>query len=340
MLTHQFLGDYKKYGLCCYIKIASAHLRGWSYNDWVISDVNKTNCRTYLSTLQYCLMHPFNAEYSSWIDDKLTLKYILAGTAAGKYMPDYYYQISAKGRIEPLMDCPGRLKSKGAEGIIELLKAKQDLALKLIKGSLGKGFYHICMSDGDISVNGQVMDDCRFTAFINSLRGYIVTQYLKPHSSIARYNNRTPGCLRYILGRKKNGEWTNVYTFMRIGTVASGNVENFNAGGVLMEIDRHGGYDGGLVLANGGVRPVAVDMHPDSDAPLKGVIPMWNEVKEAARKVVAVMPQLTYAGFDFCITDNSEVKIIEINSLTSLDCMQTRRSILDYPGGQFFRELL
>lgn len=53
-----------------------------------------------------------------------------------------------------------------------------------------------------------------------------------------------------------------------------------------------------------------------------------------------VMPQMVYMGIDFCITNDNKVKIIEINSLTSLDSIQTDKSIYDTKGGEFFRERL
>ena len=51
-----------------------------------------------------------------------------------------------------------------------------------------------------------------------------------------------------------------------------------------------------------------------------------------------VMPQMVYMGIDFCITNDNKVKIIEINSLTSLDCIQTDKSIYETEGGEFFKE--
>ena len=52
------------------------------------------------------------------------------------------------------------------------------------------------------------------------------------------------------------------------------------------------------------------------------------------------MPQLSYMGIDFCVTNDERVKVLEINSLTSLDCLQTDCSIFDVPGGSFFKERL
>ena len=52
------------------------------------------------------------------------------------------------------------------------------------------------------------------------------------------------------------------------------------------------------------------------------------------------MPQMSYMGIDFCVTNDDRVKIIEINSLSSLDSIQTNESIYTTPGGEFFKERL
>ncbi|WP_276911949.1 hypothetical protein [Hallella colorans] len=65
------------------------HLKGWSYNDWQICGITDKTRKQYLSTAEYASLHPLNGAYSTWIDDKLTLKYILHGTEAGQYMPNY-----------------------------------------------------------------------------------------------------------------------------------------------------------------------------------------------------------------------------------------------------------
>lgn len=48
------------------------------------------------------------------------------------------------------------------------------------------------------------------------------------------------------------------------------------------------------------------------------------------------MPQMKYMGFDFVVTDREQVKLLEINSLTSLDSIQLDRSILETENGKWF----
>lgn len=45
-------------------------------------------------------------------------------------------------------------------------------------------------------------------------------------------------------------------------------------------------------------------------------------------------------GIDFVVTSDERVKVLEINSLTSLDSIQLDSSILDTNAGDFYRELM
>ena len=71
-----------------------------------------------------------------------------------------------------------------------------------------------------------------------------------------------------------------------------------------------------------------------------GVIPYWQDIKRAAHTIADALPQMTYMGIDFCVTHDNRIKIIEINSLTSLDSFQIDKSIFDTTGGCIFRERL
>lgn len=341
MLTQLFIDDYKERKANVFA-LANAHLKGWSYNDWALLGITCDNERNYLSTRDYCSLHPFNGIYSSWIDDKLTLKYILHGTAAGNYMPEYYFQIFDNSKVLPLMDIKDFSYSYKLDDIADLLQSKGRLAFKLIRGSFGQGFYK---AKYDKNNTYWLNNDCftreEFIEKISELSGYIVTELLLPHPEFARYCDKSVGCLRYIVGRDISGNVVDIYSFMRIGTIKSNFVENFNAGGVLVILDLNNGYyKGGYVLDFDKYRKQFIESHPDNNIPLLGYIPNWNDVVEAAHMIADVLPQMSYLGIDFCITHDNKIKIIEINSLTSLDSFQLDKSIFETPSGAFFRKRL
>lgn len=336
MLTHQFLTDYKE-RKNNFFTIAKIHLKGWSYNDWRIIGITDKNKKFYLSTKQYCSLHPFNHTFSSWIDDKLTLKYVLNGTKANIYMPDYYYQITDKGRIIPLMDLDITHFNNSFESIIDLLERKKALAFKLTKGSLGEGFYKAEYINNTYLLNGKKYSKIEFKNQIQNLKGYLITEYLFPHAEFARFCKKSVGCIRFVIGRKNDGTLIDIYSFIRFGTKQSHYVENYNTGGVL-SIIQNGRFNDGNILDLKTKKNIRISTHPDNNIVLKGTIPHWNKIVEAAHIIAETMPQLSYMGIDFCVTNDNRIKIIEINSLSSLDALQINSSILENDESKVFFE--
>lgn len=322
-------------------QVAGIHRKGFTVSDWMIMGVNKDNYREYLSSKQYNKYHPINGYFSKLIDDKLTFKYIMSGTPYEKNTPDYYLLIDEDGVIRPMMDWDGKTGDIGDEDVLAFLRSKGKLALKLVTASLGKGFYKAEYRDGKIFVNNEEMETERFLAFLHALKNCIVSEYLTSHADFREFGPDTANTLRYLLCRI-DGEYYMMKSYARFGTRKSGVVENFARGGVLCYVKENGTFNGGYVINKSPKRMEAkfVPEHPDTHKPLTGTVPCWGEIQRVAVGVAKLMPQMKYLGLDFVVTDEGAVKLLEINSLTSLDGLQTDRSILSTEvGKRFFASL-
>ena len=328
--------DYKKYPFHP-LRVFMIHRKGFTTGDWEILGLTKKNYSAYLSSRDYCRAHPINGYYSKIIDDKINIKYVLSGTDLSKYMPDYYYIIDEHGIISPMMDTEVTKQNPDASIIIELLKEKKKLAFKLITGSIGKGFYKAEYKNGGIYLNDKLMTSKEFERFIPMLRNYIVSEYLIPHPYLAKFWPNTANTLRFLVG-SVNGEWRMLKSFIRFGSSKTGVVENFNAGGVLCYIDEDGYFKDGYIIGKKGERSYAIPVknHPDTETVLEGHIPCWEDIKKCAKGIETLLPQTKYLGFDFVVTDKKQVKLLEINSLTSLDAIQLDCSILETENGKWF----
>ena len=338
MLTNSFLRDYKKRELKL-SKIHHAHKLGYSVNDYRILGINDENYGKYLSTVQYLSMHPLNGSYSKWIDDKLTLKYLCAGTELDKYMPEYYYQIDETGRIYQLVDCPYKSAQACIGDLSKLLKEKKVLAIKKIAGAIGEGFIKGEYIDGQYYLNGKQLDVTSLEHSLSKLKNYIITEYLYPHRELAEYCPRTCNCIRYLIGRT-DGKMQMLKSFIRFGTKKSGFVENYNAGGVLCYISERGEFSTGNVIDFVTKTNRVITAHPDSEKQISGKIPLWGEIVEAASRLGQHFPQMKYLGIDFVVTNDNRVKILEVNSLTSLDSIQLDCSIFDSSAGEFYKQFI
>ncbi len=336
-IWRSYLYDYKNY-LTQPFRLWSIHRKGFTIGDWDILGLTNANYKTYLNSEQYYSIHPMNGTYSKIIDDKMTIKYIFNGTDINKYMPEYYYCTDDDSGIYTLMDASQRKREKTTQSeIFNLLIEKNRLAFKPIGGSLGKGFCKVEYANGVIYVNDEIMPKEDFYVFLNSLKNYLILEYLMPHPYLAQFGSNTPNTIRYLVGRVGN-EWRMIKSFIRFGTKKTGIVENFNSGGILCYINQRGHFQGGYIIKKDKKRKISVPIneHPDSNLVLEGDIPLWDEIVAATVKIENYLPQTKYLGFDFVVTNKNTVKLLEINSLTSLDSLQLDGSILDSENGKWF----
>ncbi len=332
----EFLSEYANNPSQC-LRVFSIHRKGFSVMDWETLSLNGDNYKKYLSSKQYNSVHPINGYYSKIIEDKLNIKYVFSGTALDKYMPRYYYLIDENGMCHPMMDLLESKAACGTKDIIVLLQKEQKLALKLVNGSIGKGFYKLEYREGKYLVNGEEYLEQRLSGLLSSCHNYVVIEYLSPHTDTARFCPDTANTIRYLTGCV-DGEWRMIKCYVRLGTRKTGSIEAFNAGGVLCYADEAGRFKGGYQMERTGkhICTHVVDRHPDTGAELTGVIPCWDEIGKAAAGIEALLPQTKYLGLDFVVTDKSEVKLLEINSLTSLDTIQLDKSVWETENGSWF----
>lgn len=341
VLMDDFLFDYAERQIPLK-EVIRIHNKGFAVYDWCYCGITHETSHKYLSNADYNRPHPYNGEYSKWIDDKLTMKHVCAGTPADRYMPEYYYHIDEAGKVLRLMDCPYATNRAEAEDIARLLEEKGALAFKLMEGAVGDGFYKGEYAQGTYLLNGEKMSREAFCDRMRQLRSYLVTEYFFPHPEFARYCTSTPGCVRYAACRV-DGELKLLASYVRFGTKESGFVENYGSDGemcLVCSVDDDGYYHHGSKLNPATYERYLLDRHPDTGVPLEGRIPHWEEICEAVKVFGDQFPQLMYLGFDFAVTFDDRVKILEINSMSSIDCLQEERSVFDSPAGAFFRERL
>ena len=316
------------------------HKKGFTVSDYSFLGLSEKNYRDYLSNIEYIKMHPINGEYSKWIDDKLTLKYILSGTDLDEYMPEYYFQIDTFGNVLRLMDCELNSSGDALHDLIELLKCKKNLAFKRISGAIGEGFYKASFKENLFYLNDRSYSHNEFCNAIKGLKNYLVLEFLKPHPYFGEYCSNTANSIRYLAGRI-NGKFHMIKGFIRFGTINSKFIENYNAGGVLCYIDENGEFTYGNIIDKSNMRNLIIHTHPDTGKEIKGIIPLWEDVVKAVNLLDKMFPQCRYFGIDFVVTSDNKVKILEINSLTSLDALQLDESILKTPNGEmFFNEMI
>lgn len=286
-----------------------AYKRG--FNPWRIVQYGLTeeNYRDVISDRDYFYLYPINNRYSSWIDNKLTMKYILA--PFDKYLPKYYFHLLHGRDVMKLMDCHEKY-SADVDSVVSLLEDSGTLAAKMAAGTYGIGFYKLEFKNGSYVVNGEIYDKEKFKDFILSLNDYIITEYIEMHSDLKKINPYSVNTIRVVVINEYGNDTIIPFAFMRIGTKKSGIVDNVAQGGMVCKINVDTGeFYQGQVLKNHVYEDV--EIHPDTKTKLNGIIPHWELVKTELIKISKYYPQLEWLGYDIAITEGG-FSIIEINS--------------------------
>ena len=290
--------------------------------------LTEENYKQCLSDREYKRLYPINNRYKIWIDDKLTMKYMLK--PFDEFMPRYYYHL-LKDRachIMRLMDCPNDCADT-YEDILKLLMDVGSLAVKPTAGTYGIGFCKLDYKNGKYYLNGNALSEEEMVGFFKKLENHIITELVQMHETIANLNPTSLNTIRVMLINENGNNPVIPSAFMRIGTKASGNVDNTAQGGMFCKVDVETGrfYDGEKIN-NHIISPSPI--HPDTGATVEGIIPHWETVKQKLTEIAKYIPQLEWMGFDIAITENG-FNIIEINSHQGLHRYHTYpQEVKDY----------
>lgn len=307
-----------------------AYKRGFLSSRIDLYGLNEKNYKKYLSDLDYSRNHPYNNHFDIWINDKLTLKYILSGLRKD-IMPEYYIYIENDGSYSYLMDFPKDL-SHGDDAIVNLLRLKP-LALKPNRGSGGAGFIKLEINDNAYVANGKILDSLDFSKMIRNLKGYLVSEYCIQHHELNKVFTDTVCTLRVIafknprLSMFEKANHSIIVSYARFGTKKSGGASNLSSGGVGIGFDFETGEFGNSFYRYKnykiyGDHEMVMSHHPDTGYVLSGErLPLIEEVKKTVYDICNYLSSLDYFGIDLMVTEKG-IKICEINSKPALNYEQ------------------
>jgi len=285
----------------------------------------------YMPDYSYFMIHPINHHFRIWVNDKLTLKYVLNNSGCEESMPEYYLYVENNGHYTYLMDAPVSIK-KDKDFIINLLKDKGCLAVKPNSGtSGGKGFMKMEWRDGSIHLNNKPMGTVQFAELVGQLKNHIVTEYAHQHEDLAKMWGASECTLRVIMvklpksSRYDAAEWHSIVSYARFGSSVSGGASNLSSGGIGVGFDFASGQ-----LKDFGIRykkfcsdgEYVCHEHPDTHMVWRDCgLPNWKYVKDVIERVCQYIGSLDYLGFDIVITSNG-LKICEINTHPAINYEQ------------------
>lgn len=313
------------------------------------SGFNEETYKDYYSDFDYFMAHPLNNHFAIWINDKLTLKYMLNTVGLSHLMPEYYLYIENDGHYTYLMDSPGSVQ-KDDSYLINLLKEKKHLALKPNNGAGGAGFFGLLYENGQILMNGEVITEEEIEQIKPSLNGYIVTGFIEQSEEMSRVFSASDCTLRIILYKKvqdqleSQAEYDCLLAYARFGSSRSDGASNLCHGGLAVTIDwKTGKFTGGFRGNSqywGEEGAIGFAAHPDTGVAVDGsMLPHWSEIKSGLLDLCSYLSSLDFFGMDVIITEKG-FQLCEINSApsTGLGQFHSGKCCLDNEGARAFAE--
>lgn len=292
----------------------------WSYANGFTAEsaslmgVTDDNKEFFLSDYDYYKSWPVNDWSRIWINDKLTLKYSLSNHKFYKFMPKYYYYASVSG-LKTLMD---NESGNSYEDFLLTLKKVGVFACKPCNGAQSAGFYKLSCCNNNYFINNLTVSKNEIVEFVKSHLNYVYTEYIVPCAKFKKYGDIIH-TLRVIVLNTNGDNPEIIGNYLRLPSndndVANytahdgNNNEKYN---VWVHINfETGEYGDGIITYPN--KTLKVENHPNTGAPLCGILDNFREIKEAALEISKWFSNLDLLGFDFGITTEG-LKIMEINS--------------------------
>lgn len=289
-------------------------------------EFNEQTYKNYYVDFDYFMAHPLNNHFAIWINDKLTLKYMLNVPKLAEYVPEYYLYIENDGNYTYLMDAPNSIK-RDSDFLYNLLLEKKHLALKPNHGAGGAGFFGLKYENGQIYKNNQAITREELEEIKPLLNGYIVTEFIEQSKEMDKVFSGTDCALRIILYKKVREnpedapEYDALIAYARFGAERSDSASNLCHGGLAVQIDWKTGRFVGGFRGNtkfwGEQGAKGMPKHPDTGVAVDGEkLPNWDKIKTGLLEICNYLSSLDYFGMDVIITEDG-FKLCEINSAPS-----------------------
>lgn len=311
-----------------------AHSNGFLAESAAAYDLTDDTISSFLSDYDFYKIWPLNGWTRIWINDKLTLKYLLSNTEFDAFMPKYYYY-TMPGGLKKLLDAPDQTVAPSIAEFKNVLAEVGEFACKPCNGTTSLGFFRMSYDGNRFYVNDEELEENQFESFLSQYPNYVFTEYLRPSAQFKKYSPHIH-TLRIVTVNETGNNPMIIGGYLRIPNMMSGeanyiiigkdNLEKFN---VVVNVDYDTGAfgPGKLTYAD---RAVPVESHPDNGISLNGIIDNYSELKETVLGVARRFSSVEFMGFDIGIT-NKGFKCMEINSHPGIKYMQIFKPLLADP---------
>lgn len=212
---------------------------------------------------------------------------------------------------------------------------------KPVRASGGKGVYVVESTNYEaVKANGDCININEFAENLLDHGPYLITEFISQRSYSNSIYPETVNTLRLTTYRHPSTERMFIATgFHRFGTSQSVPVDNWDAGGIVAEVNIDTGVLGEVIMSPLS-RPVEwLTKHPNTQHDIAGVqIPQWDNITSKVLEMSDYLQYYDLLAWDLVLT-NTGLKIIECNEWPSISVIQAFKPILsDARLQEFYRE--
>ena len=314
-----------------------AHARGFFAETVACLGITEANADDYLTDYDYFRVWPLNSWQRIWINDKLTLKYMLSGTRFDQYLPKYYFYAAPTGLV-PLVDSGladqgepvpalayDQVKPIGVSDdryraeFLALLREKGEFACKPANAELAAGFHKLSYIDGVYQVDNQPAEEDAVWHYVKTHTNDVFTEFFHPGGSLAQISP-VIHTLRVLVVNEYGVTPRLAASYLRLATDVAGDdskanyrsPEEADVRSYNMDFDLVSGRYGNGKLVYGN-KTIDAAAHPDTGVAGEGVMDSWDELRQTIYDLCLRLGPVEYMGYDVCETVDGP-KIIEINS--------------------------
>lgn len=308
-----------------------AHSKGFLAESAYAYKLTEDNYMMYLSDYDYYKLWPLNDWMRIWVNDKLTLKYVLNNPQWDKFMPKYFFYSSNNG-LRRLVDVKASAENVYEE-LLEVLRTEGKIACKPANGSSSNDFF-VLAYDGEFHINGEKCQKEDVIDFAQNNTNLVYTEYLLPYENMAAISP-VIHTLRVVVLNEDGANPRIVGGYLRFGTKAHGFANHMNSAkeckaeyDVVAQVDFETGEfgNGRAVFQN---KIEKLEYHPDSKIPIKGKLFDYQKIKNMVLGISEHLFGVEWMGFDIGIDESGCPKIMEINTHPGLKYMQIFSSLYD-----------
>jgi len=288
--------------------------RGFTTDSIYYYKLTPENVDEYVSDVARFIRTPrINGPFASALLNKIVFSDIVS--CCGGPVPEYHC-LASEGKLLPIGE---RYRMCDADGVIEACTTGEKFVVKPAGGGGGVGVRVISSENGTLTVNGEPVPESKFRAFIESLNGAVICEFVVQHDYAAKVFPHSTNSIR-ILSMWDYEKGTPFLPFAghRFGRTTTIPTDNIGLGGIPAQVDITTGELQAASCTPPGRPEEWLSEHPDTGARIEGVVvPNWGTVTEGLVGLARKMPYIPYIGWDIVVTADG-FRVIEGNNYPHL----------------------